>query len=237
MDSLLSWGIDIIVWLQQASPALDWVFKFFTYLGDELFYLVFLPVIIWCVNYPKGIRLTILFLTSAYLNFFAKILAGQPRPFEFDPRAKKLVEAGGFGLPSGHTQNTVTIWGYIAARFKNRGTLILATALIIMIPLSRIYLGVHFPTDVIGGYILGLVILLVYFKIENPTINWLKNRGLIVQLAAAIILPSLMMVIYPGEVMDSIPTCATLMGGSIGLALSLMRGGSGGNAFCDTWSA
>jgi membrane-associated phospholipid phosphatase len=220
MDTLLNWGIEIIVWLQQASPALDGLFRVFTHLGDEPFFLVFLPIIIWCVDYNRGLRLTVLFLFSAYLNSFAKVLAGQPRPFEFDPRAKKLVEAGGFGLPSGHTQSTVTIWGFIAARFKNRLTLILATVLIIMIPLSRIYLGVHFPTDVIGGYILGFIILFLFLKLESPIINWLKNQGLLVQLALAIILPTLLMLIFPGSVMDSIPTCATLMGATIGLALS-----------------
>ena len=221
MESLLNWGIEIIVWLQQASPALDGIFRFFTHLGDEPFFLVFLPIIIWCVDYSRGTRLTILFLASAYINSVAKALAGQPRPFEFDPRAKKLVEAGGFGLPSGHTQSTVTIWGYIAARFKNRRVQILAAFLIIMIPLSRIYLGVHFPTDIIGGYILGIVILYIYLKIENTLISWLKSRGLIIQLALAVILPALMMLVYPGPIMDSIPTCATLMGGMIGLALAI----------------
>ena len=217
---MLIWGIDVIVWLQQASPTLDLIFKFFTFLGNELFFLVFLPVVIWCVDYSRGVRLTILFLASAYLNSFAKALGRQPRPFEFDPRAKKLVEATGFGLPSGHTQSTVTIWGYIAARFRNRATLIIAVVMIIMIPLSRIYLGVHFPTDVIGGYILGLVIVIIYLKVESPLINWLKSRALTVQLVIAVILPLLMMLIYPGEIMDSIPTCATLLGGGIGLALA-----------------
>jgi len=220
MESVLNWGIDVILWMQQGSPLLDLPFRFFTLLGDELFFLVFLPLIIWCVDFSRGIRLTVLFLLSGYLNSFAKALGSQPRPFEYDSRAKKLVEATGFGLPSGHTQSTVTIWGYIAVRFRNRGAWILAAALIIMVPLSRVYLGVHFPTDVLGGYLLGLIILLIYFKLESPVIAWLKSRSLPVQLGIAIILPVLMMLIYPGEVMRSIPTCATLMGQCIGLVLA-----------------
>ena len=220
MESLLNWGIDVIVWMQQASPALDLPFQVFTFLGDELFFLVFLPVIVWCVDYSRGVRLTVLFLTSAYVNSFAKSLGSQPRPFEYDPRAKKLVEATGFGLPSGHTQSTVTIWGYLAARFRHRGIWWLAALFILMIPLSRIYLGVHFPTDVFGGYFLGIVVLWLYFKLENPIVEWLKSVNLRVHLGISVILPAILILIYPGTVMDSIPTCATLMGGCIGLALA-----------------
>lgn len=220
MENLLNWGIEVIVCFQQLSPTLDLPFQIFTFLGDELFYLLFLPVIIWCFDYRIGIRLTILFLFSAYLNSSAKALAGQPRPFEFDPRVKKLVQAGGYGLPSGHTQSTVVVWGFIAARFRNRSTWLIATLLIILVPLSRVYLGVHFPTDLLGGYLLGIIILFVFLNIETHAVQWLKKRSLVSQLGLSGILPILMMLVYPGDVMESIPTSATLMGGCIGLTFA-----------------
>lgn len=55
------------------------------------------------------------FLIWGYLNSAAKVLANQPRPFAYDHRVKAIVPAGGGGLPSGHTQSTVVLWGSFGA--------------------------------------------------------------------------------------------------------------------------
>ena len=74
MESLLKWGIDVVLWFQQASPGLDYVFKGFTFLGDEEFFLIFLPFFYWCADRRTGARLLVVFLVSAYINSVAKIL-------------------------------------------------------------------------------------------------------------------------------------------------------------------
>jgi len=101
MESILNWGIDVVLWFQQFSPALDLPFKVLTSLGDKEFYLILMPLVYWCVSRRTGARLFLLLLISACLNEAAKLLADQPRPFNYDPRVKKIVHEDSGGLPSG----------------------------------------------------------------------------------------------------------------------------------------
>ena len=95
MKPFLDWGIEVVLWLQQFSPALDQPFKSLTFLGNLEFFLVFMPLIYWCIDRRMGARLLVLFLISAYANAIAKVVADQPRPFQYDPRVKPLVHAAG----------------------------------------------------------------------------------------------------------------------------------------------
>jgi membrane-associated phospholipid phosphatase len=219
MENILAWGIDVILWFQQFSPALDIPFKMLTFMGDEMFFLLFMPFIYWCVDRRTGARMIILFLFSAYINAFAKVLAKQPRPFEYDARVQKLVEAGGGGFPSGHTQGAVVVWGYLASMYKKTWLWILAGILMILIPMSRVYLGVHFPTDLLGGYIIGALLLLIYIKYGQLLEEWIIKKGIVFQLACAVILPLMLIIIIPGNDKLGITVAATLMGMSAGFAL------------------
>ena len=177
MASLLNWGIQVVLWFQQFSPALDLPFKTLTFLGDESFYLIFMPLLYWCIDRRTGARLFFLLLFSAYLNAIAKVLADQPRPFAYDPQVQAIVPAGGGGMPSGHTQNAVVIWGYLAARSGKQISWLIAAFLMVGIPLSRVYLGVHFPTDLIGGYLLGGIILGAFLPSAPRLGIWLAEKG------------------------------------------------------------
>ncbi|MCK5100221.1 MAG: phosphatase PAP2 family protein [Desulfobacteraceae bacterium] len=215
MGSLLEWGVDVVLWFQQFSPALDLWFKFFSFTGDEMFYLLFLPVIFWCINRHFGIRLMILFLFSNYINSVAKMIVDQPRPFNFDTRIKAIVHATGGGLPSGHTQNALIFWGYLASCFKRKWLWTLAVIMIIFVPMSRVYLGVHFPTDLIGGYILGIIVLLLFMKLGQPVIDWIKQKSLSLQLVLSFLIPVFLVMIMPSADPIGISVCGVLMVGII----------------------
>jgi hypothetical protein len=194
-------------------------FLLLTFLGDEGFYLIFLPLIYWCVDKRTGARLTFLFLLSAYVNASAKELVDQPRPFEYDPRVKALVKAEGGGLPSGHTQHAVVVWGYLAMRSGRLGSWALAVLLMIAVPLSRLYLGVHFPTDLLGGYILGILLLILYGRLGARLEAVLAARGLVWRLGIAILLPTLLILPLPSGEKSGLSALATLMGIGVGMAL------------------
>ena len=230
MERTFDWGVEVILWFQQVSPALDLPFKVFTFMGNEVFFMLLMPLFYWCLNRSTGIRLTILFLFSAYVNAVAKVLVAQPRPFQYDPRVQQLVRAGGGGLPSGHTQGAVVVWGYIAARSRRTWLWIVAIALMVFIPLSRIYLGVHFPTDLLGGYVLGTAMLLIYLRLERSVGAWLKKKGAPWQLGAALALPLLLVLLLPTGTKHGVTACAMIMGGSAGFVLEshLVRFESGG---------
>lgn len=217
MDSSLDWGLQVVLWFQQFSPWLDWPFTLFSLMGEESFFLLLLPALYWCVDRRIGARVTLLFLLSTYLNFIAKTLVDQPRPFEYDPRVRQLGQAPGGGLPSGHAQNAVVVWGYLATQFRRAWLWWAAGLLIIFISLSRIYLGLHFPTDLLGGHLLGAALLLLYLRLEPSVESWLKGQGLVWQLGLPLFVPIGLAFLFPTE--EGATTTAVMLGMSLGLAL------------------
>ncbi len=219
MENVLDWGTGIVLWFQKLSPALDLPFKTLTTMGGgEGFFLLLLPLVYWCVDRRIGVRVTILFLLSSYVNLIAKILADQPRPFQYDERVQKLYNVGGGGLPSGHTQNTVVVWGYLALGFRRAWVWVVAGFLMAAIPLSRIYLGVHFPTDLLGGYALGGIILFGYLRLEPIAGAWLREKGFCWQAGVALAGPGFLFLILPGSGEYGVKLCGTLMGIGLGFA-------------------
>lgn len=219
METLLDWGITTILWVQQFSPTLDLPFKVFTLMGEEVFFTLLVFFVYWCIDKRTGVRLAILFLLSGYINTLAKVLASQPRPFEYNSQVRKLFEADGGGLPSGHTQNTVVIWGELAFRFRKSWLWLIALFLMLLVPISRVYLGLHFPTDLLGGYLLGFSLLLLYRWLEPGVAVWLKSKGLTSQLTISLALPALMILLFPSNEKNGLIAGATLMGMGAGFVV------------------
>lgn len=219
MKPILDWGIEVVLWFQQFSPTLDLPFKSLTFLGNLEFFLVLMPFIYWCVDRRMGARLLVLFLISAYVNAIAKVVANQPRPFQYDSRVQPLVHAAGGGLPSGHTQGAVVVWGYLASQIRSGKIWIIAGFLMIAIPISRLYLGVHFPTDLLGGYFLGTLLLVLYLRFALKVEAWLVAKGFIWQIAMAVILPSLLFLFSPQGSRYALSACGALLGFLPGIAL------------------
>ena len=214
---MLDWGLSVITTLQRLSPAFDLPFRLFTLLGDEVFLLLFLPLVYWCLDRRLGSRLTVLVLLSAYLNVVAKALAGQPRPIELAPDIALIHEATYGGFPSGHTQNSVVLWGYLGARVRQRWLWIVVALMLVLIPLSRVYLGVHFPTDLLGGYAIGAVLLVLSLALVPPVQRWLRGLTLVGQLAVAVGAPLLLALLFATD--EGITASATLMGMGVGFTV------------------
>jgi len=218
MEAIWQWGIDLIHTIQLVhGPTLDAIFKTITFLGEEEFFLILLPLMFWCVDFAVGARLAFVFLLSAYANTGLKYLFAHPRPFELDP-AVKLHDAEGYGLPSGHSQSAVVVWGTIAAGFRKTWLWVVAILLMVLVGFSRIYLGVHFPTDVLSGWAVGAVFLAAYLALEPRFTAWLKQAGLAVQLALAVFVPLALLLLHPTK--DTGSSMAVLMGMGAGVALT-----------------
>jgi membrane-associated phospholipid phosphatase len=213
------WGIELILWLQGFSPALDVPFELFTSLGDENFNMLLLPLLYWCIDRRLGARASVLFLASTYLSGFVKLATNQPRPFEVDARVRKMADVLGSSFPSLHTQNAVAFWGYLAAMVRRRWLWLLSAILIVLIPLSRLYLGVHFPTDLAGGYLFGAALLAIFLRLERPIEAWLGRQGLVRQIGLAILAPLVMLLLLPADDEITVVSTAMLMGTGIGFAL------------------
>ena len=218
-SEILDWGIAVVRWFQQFSPSLDLPFKTLTLLGNLEFFLLFMPLLYWCLTRRIGARLLVLFLMSAYINSVAKVIAFQPRPFEYDPAVKALVHAGGGGFPSGHTQGAVVVWGCIAAEVKKPSMWMLAGFLMVAIPLSRLYLGVHFPTDLLGGYLIGAALLTAYLRFGPVIEAGLVKRGIRWQMAAAIGLSVGLILLSPAGARYALTAGSVLLGFTPGMIL------------------
>jgi membrane-associated phospholipid phosphatase len=219
MTGWLDWGVEFILQVQQWSPALDLPFKFLTFMGNEEFFLLFLPFIYWCVDRRAGVRLTLLFLFSAYVNSLCKVLVAQPRPFVYDTRVRAIVHAGGYGFPSGHTQGAVVVWGFLARTFRRPTVIVLCVFLMLGIPFSRVYLGVHFPTDLLGGYLIGAFILSLFSYLEPYLQKWIPSLSLKQILALALGIPLVLVACFPKLGPSGVTAGATMAGMGVGFAL------------------
>ena len=218
MDAILQWGIGFINIVQQIhGPVLDSIFRIITFLGTERFYLLLLPLIFWCVDFGLGARLAVILLLSVYFNFGLKDLLQQPRPFDIDPSVQ-LSDTQGYGLPSGHAQSSVVVWGFIATRINKTWFRMVAILLVILIGFSRIFLGVHFPTDVLAGWVVGVIILGVYLTARPVLERKLLELSLGMQMLVALVLPLALMAIRPTE--GTIFPMAILAGTGVGLTLT-----------------
>jgi hypothetical protein len=122
------------------------------------------------------------------------------------------------GLPSGHAQNTLVLFFILASWLKKRWAYACAGALCLLIGFSRIYLGVHFPTDVLAGWILGGVILCGYFLLSDRIENLLVKGGSRVQMIAVAALSFAMILYIPAK--EILMPGGTLLGFGLGYCLN-----------------
>ncbi|HPA72096.1 MAG TPA: phosphatase PAP2 family protein [Spirochaetota bacterium] len=216
MDAMYNWGLDLIRTLQLIrTPFLDIVFKAITVLGNDMFYMLMLPVLYWCVDKKQSLRLYLLFMLSSWVNSVTKDYLNHPRPYHLDSGVK-VGTTGGPGLPSGHAQGTLVLWGYLSLWARRRWFTIFSIALILLVALSRLYLGVHFPTDILGGWFLGLLLLLPF----NAVVDRLEPKVLALsfgwKLALATAVPALLALVVPSR------WSVSPMGITAGFALAVM---------------
>jgi glycerophosphoryl diester phosphodiesterase/membrane-associated phospholipid phosphatase len=171
-----TFGLGLTRWLQDNLGFLTPVMLAITHLGDEEFYIVVFPLLYWSVHRGIGLRVGILLLLSAGINAALKLGFRSPRPFFLDPELG-LVSETSFGIPSGHAQNAVAVWGLIAAELRRRWAWAAGLGLIFLLGLSRIHLGVHLPEDVLIGWAVGAVLLLAFLRLRGPVEGWLAARS------------------------------------------------------------
>lgn len=187
MSQWIQWGADLIIALQQ-TPALIAAMRLYSLLGTEEFFLLLMPAFYWCLYPELGARLAVVLIGSNSLNNLLKLAFHSPRPYWVDTRVTALSTETSYGMPSGHAQNAMAVWGYLAtqvpARLRRYGWL-LAFILIGFISLSRMYLGVHYPADVAAGILFGAVWLWLVWRWERPAAAWLGRQSLATQISVA----------------------------------------------------
>jgi membrane-associated phospholipid phosphatase len=176
-DALIEPGLRFTTWLQLASPALDLPMLAVTWLGALEFYLVLLPFIYWTLSPALATRTFAVVLLGDAVNNIFKVCWHQPRPYWVGGAAGVVGMAteGSYGVPSGHAGGSLLTWGYLATQLRARWFTGLAVVLVLLIGISRPYLGVHFAHDVAFGWALGGVVLLFAVTLQDRVALWLHG--------------------------------------------------------------
>jgi membrane-associated phospholipid phosphatase len=173
----MAFELEIIKWMQQFSSGfLDAFFSFWTMFGEELIIIGIMGFVYWCYDKKAGEFVGISVFISLVLNSLIKVIVQRPRPFVVDSEIHNFRPAtsGGYAFPSGHTQGAASVFGSVAVWVKKRWFTIATAIIIVMVALSRMYLGVHYLSDVMVGGALGLglafLVQKLYGKIADRSI-------------------------------------------------------------------
>jgi len=177
-----------------STPWLDTLVYWITNLGSEMFFILVLPALYWLWNKKAGYRIAVVYLGSVYVNSVFKAAFRTPRPVPTEcARVMHPETGGGYSFPSGHAQGSTVFWGQTAVEVRKKAFWTVAVVAIVFISLSRIYLNVHWPVDIIGGIFIGIAILRAFNLLAigwthaHPP-RWLRVAGIIAvpALAAAL---------------------------------------------------
>jgi len=146
-----------IVSMTVYNPVVLRFFQAITILGSEGFFLLFLSAIYWSLNKSLGFWGLVLMPSAIFVTSeIPKDILRLPRP---DVRG---ITVPTYTFPSGHTSGAVSVWGYLAIMLKIRRFWIWTVIIVLLVGLSRITLGYHFPGDVIGGIVTGMIFLALF---------------------------------------------------------------------------
>ena len=165
----------IINLFKYKSDILTNIMKIITFLGSALS-IILLTVLLIIVVKGKRNKILILInvIVTTLLNQLLKNVFQRGRPID------SIIEESGYSFPSGHSMVSMAFYGFLIylvykSNIKYKGLIVgLLSVLIVLIGISRIYLGVHYPTDVIGGFTLSLSYLLLFIDITKPNFTYVN---------------------------------------------------------------
>ncbi|AEC01512.1 phosphatase PAP2 family protein [Parasphaerochaeta coccoides] len=150
---------DILLFFSRIqSPILDAVANAASFLGESGIIFAIVAFLIWNTDRRKSFVLCINVVAALSLTGIIKAAVRAPRPFTVLPEigGGRLETATGYSFPSGHTTAGAAFYGSLARLWRNRRLSCTCAVAIVLVGLSRLYLGVHWPIDVFGGLVSGL---------------------------------------------------------------------------------
>lgn len=177
----MNFQVEVIKFIQSFSNSfLDVFFEFLTLFGEETILVLLAAFIFLSVDKNKGYKLIFTIASGTCFNALIKNIVKFDRPIGIEGIVSNRVEtATGYSFPSGHTQATSTFWTSLSIIVKNKILYVFSAILITLVAISRLYLGVHWPTDVIFGALFGVLWAILIGKVFDY-IQKNKNYKLLV---------------------------------------------------------
>ena len=161
--------------IQLKNPLFDFLMPLITYAGAQFFWLIFCGLR-YIFGGQKARNTAFLCLVVLLMGYFfsetLKILIARPRPGEILSNAFLLKDMTGYSFPSGHSIAAFSAFTILGIKY---GHLYFFIFLAVMVSISRIYLGVHYPLDVLAGALLGIIFALIVLRMEGKLIR-IKNK-------------------------------------------------------------
>ncbi len=211
------------------NPVLDFLMSALTYLGHEVIFLALALCLFWCMDKRAGYYVIAVGLAGTICNQFLKMVFRIPRPWVIDPNFT-IVEnaraaATGYSFPSGHTQCGVGAWGCLARFTKNNPLRIVAIVIACLIPITRMYLGVHTPLDVAVSFVLATLMVFSFYPMVKKADAMPKLLGFLFGGVALLALGNFLYINlyqFPADVdvsnySSALKNGATLLGAALGL--------------------
>ena len=178
------------------TPFLDKFFSLITHLGEETVFLAVAIIVFWCFSKYGGYYLLTAGFFGTLINQCLKLVCRIPRPWVRDPNftivESARAEATGYSFPSGHTQSVTTALGCPARYSRSIVLRIVCIVLIVLTALSRMYLGVHTPADVLVSLAVGAVLVFGFCPVfknaeKNPRPMYIAMSVLVLCSAAFVL--------------------------------------------------
>ena len=159
--------MDILLFFQSIrSDILTAIFTTFTICTEQVAVVLIAAIMYWCIDKKCGQRLLFAVTGSITINSGLKNFFKAPRPIgSKNLESLRTETATGYSFPSGHTQTATTVWVALIEYFRKWWITLLGIIMILGAGISRLYLGVHWPEDVFIGWILGILVSIIFIKL------------------------------------------------------------------------
>jgi hypothetical protein len=161
------------------SPCLDVIMRCLNYLDSMPFYVLLIMIVCFAYDQKIGFKLLFLAILSWFVNQDCKMFFQQPRPIHLEP-SLGLAYASSFGFPSGAAQTFLVYLGFISLTLQKKWVWMISILLTLLISFSRVYLGLHFPSDILGGWLVGATLLTIYWLTLPPIEHFLKKQSALI---------------------------------------------------------
>ncbi|EMI9086272.1 MULTISPECIES: phosphatase PAP2 family protein [Bacillus] len=189
-------------------------FKLVSSIANETLYLIIISILYWCVSKRKAFHMIVMLCFSGYMGLVVKEFMKIPRPYTYDGiQALYEKSAAGYSFPSTHVQLATTFWGSFMILCKKRIIWIIGIIFIILVTTSRLYLRVHWLSDIIGAVLISVIVVYLYTKV---TVKLSDRKFILLQ---RIVLVFSLIMYFMTDQIDNFKLLGVLTGSTIGIML------------------